>query len=140
MTMTTDDHSLDSHDDTEDDDLAEAAREAELARASFSASVRTASASGVHAVQRAAARAKPLLIGALVIGGAAVLVAAARLVKRPHRREWMAPPRKPGLLGSLVRTAATRLVLLGVAHVAQRYLQPKLEEVAARLPPPGVAH
>jgi hypothetical protein len=137
MTMTTDDHSLDSQDDT--DDLAEAAREAELARASFSASVRTASASGVHAVQRAAARAKPLLIGALVVGGAAVLVAAARLVKRPRRHEWLAPPRSPGIVGSLVRTAVTRLVLLGVAHVAERYLQPKLEE-AGRLPPAGVAH
>lgn len=136
MTMTTNDEHSTPYDEP-DDDLAEAAREAELARASFSASVRTASASSVYAVKRVAEHAKPFLIGALVIGGAAVLVAAARLTRRPRRLGWMAPPRKPGLFGSFLRTATTRLLMLGVAHVAQKYLQPHVEEPSP-MPAPGV--
>jgi hypothetical protein len=127
MTMTTNDDRFTTHDES-DDDLAEAAREAELARASFSASVRTASASGVHAVKRVAERAKPFLIGALILGGAAVLVAAARLAQRPRRLDWLAPPRKPGFFGAFVKTAATRLLMLGLAHVTQKYLGPHGEE------------
>jgi hypothetical protein len=136
MTMTTNEDRFSSHDET-DDDLAEAERGAELARASFSASVRTASASSVHAVKRVAERAKPFLIGALVVGGAAVLVAAARLASRPRRLDWMAPPRKPGPLGAFVRTVATRLLMLGVAHVAEKYLKPYVEEPSP-LPAAGV--
>ena len=136
MTMTTNDERFTSHDEIHDD-VAEAAREAELARASFSASVRTASASGVHAVKRIAERARPLLIGALIVGGAAVLVAAARLARRPQRLDWLAPPRKPGALGTFLKTAATRLLMLGVAHVAQKYLGPHVEEPSP-LPAAGV--
>jgi len=140
MTMTTNDDHFTSHDtshDGSDDDLAEATREAELARASFSANVRTASASGVHAVKRVAEHAKPILIGALIVGGAAVLVAAARLAQRPRRLDWMEPPRKPGAFGALVKTAATRLLMLGVAHLAQKYLKPHVEEPSP-LPAAGV--
>jgi hypothetical protein len=136
MTMTTNEDGFGSHDET-DDDLAEAERGAELARASFSASVRTASASSVHAVKRLAERARPFLIGALIVGGAAVLIAAARLAQRPRRLDWMDPPRKPSAFGSLVKTAATRLLMLGVAHVAEKYLKPHVEEPSP-LPAAGV--
>lgn len=138
MTMTTDEDRYDSPaGDAEDEDLAEAEREAELARASFTASVRTASLSGVQTVKRVARSAKPILIGALVVGGAAVLVAAARLARRSRATDYWAPPRKPSLLGSLVRTAATRLLLMGAARLAERYLQPRLEEPSP-LPAAGV--
>jgi hypothetical protein len=119
----------------DDDGLEEATREAEAARASFHASIVEASESGRAAVHRAVASAKPLVVGALVIGGAAIVVSAARLMRRSRSRAW-APPRKPGLFGSLFRTVATRLLVAGAVRVAQHYLLPPPEEEPAPQPRP----
>jgi hypothetical protein len=124
--------------DDDDDGLQEAAREAERARQSFHESLVEASESSRAVVRRAVAGAKPLIIGVLVLGGAAVLVSAARLARRSRARGWMDPPRRPGIFGSLIRSMATRLVVAGAVKVAQHYLLPPPEEAGAPPPPePG---
>jgi hypothetical protein len=117
------------------EELTEAAREAELARASFSANLRSASESGRATVRRVVASARPLVVGAMVLGGAAIVVSAVRLARRPRARGW-APPRQPTLLGSLFRTVVTRLVIAGAARAAQHLLQAQNEDAAAASPGP----
>jgi hypothetical protein len=106
---------------SEHSDLDAARRDVERAEARLSNRWRAAKVAGEKSVGRAMSFAKPVLIGAAVVGGITLLVTSLTRRGRGSVRR-ASPPTGPSLLSEVVRAAALALASAAARRVADRYL------------------
>jgi hypothetical protein len=102
-------------------DLDAARRDVARAEARLSNRWRAAKVAGEKSVGRAMSFAKPVLIGAAVVGGIALLVTSLSRRSRPIVRR-VSVPTGPSLLSEVARAAALALASAAARRVAERYL------------------
>ena len=110
-------------------DVEQAARDVEQRKLDLSRSIQQVEKSGERMARRLSHELKPVLIGAAVVAGAALLVGVAALLARRRPRErWLAPAR-PSAAGAVARTLGLALLRLAGQQVARA-----LAERVARAP------
>lgn len=103
------------------DDLDTARQDVARAEARLSDSWRAAKVAGEKTLGRAMSLAKPLAVGAVIVGGVVLLVSA--VSRRKRRSPWAyAPAGPPSLIKETARAAALALASAGARHLANRYL------------------
>jgi hypothetical protein len=111
-------------------DLDAARHDVERAEARLSSRWRAAKVAGEKSVGRAMSLARPVLIGAAVIGGVALLVSSLRRGRRPSARHYSVPT-GPSLAADVARAVALALASTAARRLAERYLTvPLPSEVA----------
>jgi hypothetical protein len=106
------------HDDT---DLDSAREDVARAEERLSSSWRAAKVAGEASVGRAMSVARPLLIGAAVVGGIALLVSS--LTRRGQRSaRHLTIPSEPSLLAEMTRAAGLALASAAARRLADRFL------------------
>jgi hypothetical protein len=102
-------------------DLDAARRDVARAEERLSSRWRAAKVAGEKSVGRALSVARPVLIGAAVVGGVVWIVSSV-VGKRRGRYRYGAPPTRSSLLGEMTRAAALALASAAAHRVADHYL------------------
>lgn len=106
----------------EDTDIDSAREDVARAEARLSNRWRAAKAASEQTLGRAMSLAKPVLIGAAVVGGVVLLVTSLSHRGRPRVRRISVPTEPPSVLKEAMRAAALALASAAARHVAGRYL------------------
>lgn len=104
-----------------DTDLDTARHDVERAEARLSSRWRAAKVAGEKSVGRAMSLARPVLIGAAVIGGIALIVSSLTRRGRGSSRRYSMPT-GPSLAADVARAAALALASTAARRLAERYL------------------
>jgi hypothetical protein len=104
----------------QDTDLDAARHDVERAEARLSSRWRAAKVAGEKSVGRAMSLARPVLIGAAVIGGIALIVSS--LTRRGRGSSRRYSPTGPSLAADVARAAALALASTAARRLAERYL------------------
>jgi hypothetical protein len=115
-------------------EIVAAEEEVRRAREALVSDLHAVSASSKRVITNVVKKSRPLLVGACVLGGIAVLVGVTKLLRR-RPRPLFALRRPPSLPSTMMRAALTTLVRAVAVRVAER-ASLRVGEAALHLPSP----
>jgi hypothetical protein len=106
----------------ETDDLDTAREDVARAEERLSNRWRAAKVAGERTMGRAMSLARPVAVGAAIVGGVALIVRAVARRRRPRPWRATAPAGPPSLMSEMTRAAALALASAAARHLDNRYL------------------